>query len=103
MSDRDWATVVKALRVKAADSAVTLEEATALRAKADELESKYGPFDTGAFVFFLPGEPDYRLSWEEVLLRWRYGNFNKGWNREHNPPPDWLDEIVDDKYLYGDE
>lgn len=78
----DYERIVKQLRIKADNSAVPDLERRMLRDKANELEAKHGPFKKpGAFTFTI-SPPTVRRS------------------RHYD---DWLDSIVEDLYLYGDE
>lgn len=66
---RDHAETIRALRAKAADKTVTPEESAAFKAKADELEAKYGNSSsppTDETTVNMADEAVRRL-WEDIL------------------------------------
>jgi hypothetical protein len=91
MSERDWEAVIRALRTKAEVTTVDSER-QALRAKADMLNAKYGPFDDAQ-----PNMADVAVHnmWTHL-----FSGLNVTWATPHD---EWLDSIIDDTYLYDDE
>jgi hypothetical protein len=109
---RDYGETIRALRAKAADKAVTPEEAKILREKADELEAKHGnvnsPFtdDTtttsrdGRYWEYAPYNVFYPKPETEEARRARWQEaYRQTWDlflRQNmwNPPPE--EDIVEE-------
>jgi hypothetical protein len=86
--NRDWATVVKALRAKADDSAVSDSEAAALRERANAIETKYGPFTKT----YTSDDHPWLPKGATVVVD----------TKAANSYVDWLYSIIDDSYLYDE-
>lgn len=76
-SKRDYAEIIRALRAKANDDATTPEEKEILRAKADELEEKYG---TPLIV-----DPDeVHKMWERLREERERREYNRMYHDDYN-------------------
>lgn len=99
----DWTKIINTLRLKA-DSTESEAEATALRAKADELEEKYGLVVN---VDWKPttdwGKPDWNAPFTDDVVIVRSWYNNGRWSHTAGTYVWDLEDIIDESWLYNDE